>query len=93
MDLGDAIDGAWPLHAQIGGRVPGGRRAEGANSARHKQAQAVSGGYVENVVDAYRGRDSTLTSQNHQVLIGLCQVVAVSVCVFCGCTSNVDLSG
>lgn len=66
VDLGDTVDGARPLHAQIGCRVTGGRRAKRTNSAWHEHTQAVFGSYIEYVVNACRGRGGTLTSQDSE---------------------------
>lgn len=46
VDLGDTVDGAWSLHAQFRGGVPGRGWAEGTDGAGDKHTQTMFGGYV-----------------------------------------------
>ncbi|KAG7258219.1 hypothetical protein CRUP_036168, partial [Coryphaenoides rupestris] len=50
VDLGDAVDGAGPLDAEVGGGVARGGGAEGADGAGDEQTQAVLRGDVQDVV-------------------------------------------
>lgn len=54
MDFRDAVNGAGPLHAQIGRGVARGRGSEGTDGAGDKQTQAVFGGDVQDVVETCR---------------------------------------
>ena len=53
MDLGDAVDGLGPLHAQVGRRVARGLGPEGADGAGHEDAQVVLLRKLHHIVQAY----------------------------------------
>lgn len=50
VNFRNPVDGARSLHAQVRGRVTGGRGTKGANGAGNKESQAVLCSNVQDVV-------------------------------------------